>query len=81
MTIDWEKTSWGSLEKWQIDASDWGCPVANEYHGELPSSEESRFQVFATNCEKGCALNAEPDPPWEACPFWKEMAEEFLAIE
>jgi hypothetical protein len=79
--INWARTSWGSLERWREEASQWACPVANEYQSELPASENSRFLVFATNCGKGCQLNSEPDPPWEPCPFWQAMAKEFVDQE
>lgn len=76
MAINWEETSWGSFEAWRVEASDWVCPVANEYHGELPSSKEAMIRIYGMFCEKNCSLFTTPSPPWECCPFGQQMAEE-----
>ncbi|MCJ7792712.1 MAG: hypothetical protein MUP45_01935 [Candidatus Marinimicrobia bacterium] len=81
MTINWEETSWRSLEEWQMDASHWGCPVANEYHGELPPSRETITQIYYMYCDKNCGMNAGPFPPWEPCPFERQMAKEIDLLE
>lgn len=74
--VDWRRTSWGSKKKWSQEASEWGCPVANEYEGRLPSSLEGRMEVFEMYCHKNCGLYAEPSPPWECCPYGQKMAQE-----
>ena len=74
MFVNWEETSWGTEEKWVEDASEWGCPVANEYHRQLPPSQKEMNSVFEMFCHKNCGLYAEPSPPRECCPFGKRMA-------
>lgn len=76
MLVNWEETSWRTLEKWREEASEWACPVANEHHGELPPSPEAKIEVFEMFCHKNCGLYAEPFDVWECCPFGQQMAEE-----
>jgi hypothetical protein len=80
MSIDWEATSWRSLESWRVEASEWGCPIANEHQGELPSSRRTLEEIYHMFCEKNCGMEASPSPPWEPCPF-EQLIKETLGNE
>lgn len=81
MLIDWQETSWGSKDKWIKDASDWGCPILEEYGQEPPQDEKKKRWILNSHCRNGrCELYSEPFDAWECCPYGQQMAEEVLEL-